>query len=617
MRTYSLFILFSLLTIAGRAQQITVTDVRNVVCPGNMFKVDYTVSGSFNSGNTFRVELSGANGAFGTTPNYIGQVQRTTSGSITCTLPIGTAAATLYRVRVVSTSPNVIGQENPGDISVKNYPLPKLVSDDTACEGGSFEMAVLNALNQNPEVSYLWRWPNGAVLNGNAQSVKQISANVGMAGRYVLEATYYGCYFTDTTGFIVIKPRAEKPTVTAEDTLCPGNTLHLSASSTTPGATYKWNGPNGFTSSAKDTAVAGLSAQASGYYKVEAYLDGCPSLPDSALVVLKNAPAVNANNNGPMCAGGTLILRGNDNTPNATYTWTGPGGFSSSAEDTGIINVQVANSGAYIFTVNDGSCAAYDTVNVTIKPNPEKPDAQSNTPVCSDTTLMLRPGNKEAGVQYLWQGPDAYTSTDAEPDITKVSLAAAGTYIVTADKDGCKRADTIEVVIKPTPLLPIITSNSPLREGETLRLNISNPESDVRYNWTGPDNFTDSSTAPEIPDAEESASGVYVVTAERNGCINAAQTIVVVSTPKDTGVYVLFPNPNNGYFSIRGYAKTNQQITLEIHNSVGQSVFTHTVLISNNLLDEKIAIPHVANGVYSLQFRADAKRQVIPFVITR
>ncbi|MCB9191260.1 MAG: PKD domain-containing protein [Flavobacteriales bacterium] len=74
--------------------------------------VDFTSTGTFNSGNTYSVELSDGAGDFGSAMT-IGSLSSTAnSGTINITIPAGMDAGTGYKVRVVSSNPSVTGTES-------------------------------------------------------------------------------------------------------------------------------------------------------------------------------------------------------------------------------------------------------------------------------------------------------------------------------------------------------------------------------------------------------------------------------------------------------------------------------------------------------------------------
>lgn len=74
--------------------------------------IAFTSSGTFTAGNIYSVELSDATGSFAS-PTIIGTLASTANtGTINFTFPAGTAAGTLYLMRVVSDSPAVTGTDS-------------------------------------------------------------------------------------------------------------------------------------------------------------------------------------------------------------------------------------------------------------------------------------------------------------------------------------------------------------------------------------------------------------------------------------------------------------------------------------------------------------------------
>lgn len=84
---------------------------------GASVTVPYTITGNFTAGNVFTAQLSDASGNF-TSPVNIGSVSSTTSGSIAATIPAGTASGTGYRIRVVSSTPNITAANNGDNITI-------------------------------------------------------------------------------------------------------------------------------------------------------------------------------------------------------------------------------------------------------------------------------------------------------------------------------------------------------------------------------------------------------------------------------------------------------------------------------------------------------------------
>ena len=111
-------------------------------CPGSTFNVAYTFVSActFLTGNTFTAQLSDASGSFASATT-IGTANVTTAGNISVTIPTNTPAGTLYRIRVVSTSPSITSPLNASNITISSYGVnaPTITGGTTTfCQGQAF-----------------------------------------------------------------------------------------------------------------------------------------------------------------------------------------------------------------------------------------------------------------------------------------------------------------------------------------------------------------------------------------------------------------------------------------------------------------------------------------------
>ncbi len=83
---------------------ITTLALTSPQCAGSLVNVDFTVTGTFNAGNTFTAQLSDATGSFAA-PVDIGTLSGTTGGTIPSVLSLVTLAGTQYKIRVISDNP--------------------------------------------------------------------------------------------------------------------------------------------------------------------------------------------------------------------------------------------------------------------------------------------------------------------------------------------------------------------------------------------------------------------------------------------------------------------------------------------------------------------------------
>jgi len=95
----------------------TDTVTGNPLCPGENITVDFTATGSFNSGNIFTAELSDSYGSFAN-PTVIGTLADIVSGTIPATIPLSAPAGSGYRIRVISSSPAITADDNGTDLTI-------------------------------------------------------------------------------------------------------------------------------------------------------------------------------------------------------------------------------------------------------------------------------------------------------------------------------------------------------------------------------------------------------------------------------------------------------------------------------------------------------------------
>ena len=168
-------------------------------------------------------------------------------------------------------------------------------------------------------------------------------------------------------------------------------------------------------------------------------------------------------NTGPLCSGNTLQLNATTNSiGTATWTWTGPNGFTNTLFNPSIPNVTTAASGDYFATVTINNCTSIPgKTTVVINPTPATPLITTNSPVCSGNTVNFTNTNSGTGVTYNWTGPNNFTSADLNPSIAGITLAAAGDYTVKATLGACSAQTVVPVVVNETPAIGSTSKTDP------------------------------------------------------------------------------------------------------------------------------------------------------------
>ena len=383
-------------------------------------------------------------------------------------------------------------------VTVNTLPVVT-VNTGTICIGQ--QTATLNAGGAS---TYSWAPSTGLSSTIGAS----VTGNPTTTSSYTVTGTdINGCVNTATTA-VTVNPL---PTITVNSaTICPTFSATLNAGGA---SSYTWNtGSNG-------SSLTAAPATTTAYTVVGADANGCIS-GNTATITVNATLLVSAGNNSPICQGSNLNLT---SSIGVSWSWTGPGGYTSTSQNPTIVNATAAMSGTYSVTATDANgCQGNATTNVTVNPLPAV-TIGSNGPVCVNQTLNLNSGG---ATNYTWSGPNGFNSAQQNPSIAGVTLAANGMYSVTGtDVNGCVNTATVNIVINPLPI--VTTSGSTVCINATVNLSATGG---TAYSWNGPNGFTSNQQSPTIANATPAANGVYVVVVtDANGCTNGSNAQVVVN----------------------------------------------------------------------------------------
>ena len=410
---------------------------------------------------------------------------------------------------------------------------PTVGNAQSLCEG---EGLSLSAQGTYVNPTFNWNGPNN--YSSNTQNPSISATTLSNSGTYSVTVTVNGCTSSSASTNVAINPKPSAPTVGSNGALCAGQTLSLSASAIA-NATYNWSGPNNFTSTQQNPSRISMTTADAGLYSVIATVNGCSSVSASITIsVSASAPSPTASSNSPVCAGQSLTLFAS-NVAGANYSWTGPNGFTSNAQNPVITNVTSAGAGTYSVTAATATCGTSpaSTVNVTINALTITPIASNAGPACegSSTSLSITTIN---GATYGWVGPNAYVSASQNPNLNNVTKAMAGTYTVTISTSQCGAVGSYSTIlaVKQKPVVTSVFNNSPLCAGDTLQVSVNgtNTSSSATFAWTGPNSYASSGKSIVINNVSSANDGTYSVTATDSGCTSASFSTGFIVKPKPT-----------------------------------------------------------------------------------
>jgi gliding motility-associated-like protein len=420
-----------------------------------------------------------------------------------------------------------IGQctSNAASATVIVNPIPAspgAANNSAVCEGTNLNLtasAIAGAI-------YTWTGPNGFISSNQNPVIN----NVGLAntGTYNVTATVNGCTSTPSSTNALINPLPPTPVATSNSPLCNGNTVSLMAG-TISGASYSWTGPNGFISASQNPAISNAGVNASGLYSVSATVNGCTGSAGTTSIVVNPIPlSPIVSSNSSVCESSGLNLTASS-IAGASYSWTGPNGFSSSLQNPVISNTTIAASGTYSVTVTVNGCTSVaGSTMITVNPIPAPPVVGSNSPLCEGSTLFLA-ASGITGASYSWSGPNGFASASQNPTIANTSSVHSGIYAVTTTFNGCTSQPANQnVTVNLIPVQPSVSSNSPVCSGTSILLNASNITG-ASYSWSGPNGFTSTQQNPVISNVSLINTGTYKVSVTVNGCSNTNPSSISVA----------------------------------------------------------------------------------------
>lgn len=251
-------------------------------------------------------------------------------------------------------------------------------------------------------ISYQWTYSGtGLTFNGTSNSVTGDYANNATGGTIsVRSVNACGTSAARTRGPITVNNLPAQPgAYTASTaTVCQGqNNVSYTIPAVTGATSYTWNySGTGATISGGTTRsiTINFSASATSGTLSGAAINACGAGTTRDIAITVNPlPVSSASNDGPVCIGNTLTL----STPTiggATYAWTGPAGFISSAQNP-TLSYSLLNAGLYTVQVTAGGCSA-----------------NFNTTVTSNSALGLWTGmtNSDWNTLSNWCGGTAFGS---------------------------------------------------------------------------------------------------------------------------------------------------------------------------------------------------------------
>ena len=362
------------------------------------------------------------------------------------------------------------------------------------------------------------------------------------------------------------------PTVVANTTssaVCIGSSVTLSGGGAT---TYTW-------SPGVSNAVAFVPSSTNSY-TVTGSLNNCTNTAVVSVTV-NNLPTVTANStSSAVCAGSNVTLTGGGAS---TYTWT-------SGVNNGVAFAPTSTNTYSVNGIDANGCANTAVVSVTVNNLPTVTANSTSTVVCAGSNITLTGG-----------GASTYSWTSGVNNGVAFAPASTNTYSVNGtDANGCTNTAAVSVTVNNLPTVTANSSNTLVCVGDNIILTGGGAST---YTWTGGVNNGIGFAA--------TASDIYTVTgADANGCENTASVSITVNvctglqTLVNSNSISVFPNPNNGEFTIQSQMADVVSLT----NELGQLIEMIELNQQNNF---SYKVSQLSNGIYFLVGKTIKQKVVV------
>jgi gliding motility-associated-like protein len=234
-----------------------------------------------------------------------------------------------------------------------------------------------------------------------------------------------------------------------------------------------------------------------------------------------------------VCAGQTINLHVNSPTSGATYSWTGPNGFTSNVMNPTIPNATTVMTGTYSLIITIGTQVSPPvTCNVIVNPNPIITISPSNPSTCTGMPIDLIPSSTIPFTWYSWS-----TGIQGAGGITVSPTIPTSYSLIGTDQNGCSDTTSVIVNINPDLVLSVTPSNPSICFGTTVDLTGIGADT---YTWSA--SPTLSSGSGTTVTASPTFATTYTVSGvdTTSGCTGT--TTVTVNINPDLNLSV---NPQN------------------------------------------------------------------------
>lgn len=609
--------------LVGGTPSITSQPSNAVVCAGsnNVFSVSTSGSGvnyqwqvSTNGGNSY----SNINGA--TSASYtINNVNLNQNGN-------------LYHVIITSSCSGSV-TSNSASLSVGTSPnITTQPSSVTSCAGTS---TTFTSAASGSGLSYQWQIStNGGTsftnIGGATSATYSVTASAALNGnRYRVIVTSSACA-TPTTSNNALLTVNDLPAIGSQPqstTVCTGSPAFFLSSGSGTGISYQWqistNGGATFTNVAGATSAdytipnSNFSQNGDIYHLVVNGTCAPAATSNNVTLNVVNPASVSVQPSSTAVCDGSNASFSVTASGTTTYTWqVSTDGGSNYSDISGASNSTLTlnaaslgqNGSLYHVLVSNETCTtpvSSNAATLTVHALPVViAGANGITNVCTGTPVILTGSGAST---YSWSPAGGTgSSVTVTPTVNQNTPEQSNTIVYTAtgtDGNGCVSTGTVSITANPLPVVTLTATpaNTSLLPGRTVTLKARVSPSGFSFIWRK-NGVVISNTSDSLKVGVEEIGSYTVEATDANGYCNRTSAAVVVKDSVTNNIYV-YPNPNDGLFTVSSYTSINNTNQLKkqnvtVYDSRGALVYKKTYDINQGYNLLSVPMKNVASGTY-------------------
>ncbi len=302
----------------------------------------------------------------------------------------------------------------------------------------------------------------------------------------------------------------------------------------------------------------------------------------STYIEVLPSPDANIFTSSPVCDGDDILFSAENGID---YLWKGPEGFFTTESSFTIENAMPSQSGIYRVTVTGSNgCEFRESLDISIHEYPQ-PNLPQNIIACERDNVLVNPGTFYS---YTWQGPQNWTSTLSELNISNITSTHSGTFYLTVSDDiGCESYAQTEMTINPSPVADIQTVPN-ICVGDDITLVGTGNGSP---SWTGPNQFFSQNNNITIENINSEDQGIYHFYVQNTyGCQDSSLIDLIVIIP-DAEIITEGTFCNN-----------DQYLNLESINPYGLWYAPALIDSINGIMDLSLLSEGIYNVTYEIGF---------------